>query len=72
MSPHPSQRYELADGSLELLPVCTVEVEWEGQWLIVLAAITDGDVLLGMQLLRGHRVTMDVVAGGPVSIDPLP
>jgi hypothetical protein len=38
--------------------------------VLVLAA--DGGPLVGLSLLYGHRVTLDVVDGGRVSIEALP
>ena len=32
----------------------------------------DGGPLVGMSLLYGSRVTLDVVDGGPITIEPLP
>ena len=38
----------------------------------ILALQADGGSLLGMSLLHGSRVTLDVVHRGSVSIAPLP
>lgn len=46
-------------------------VEWDGIRRDVLAMKADGDALVGMALLRGYRLTLDAVAGGPVTISPL-
>ncbi len=67
-----SRQYTLADGSMSDLDLHRVEVYWDGQWLTVLGTIVDVDPLLGMALLRGFRLSMDIVDGGPVSIEPLP
>jgi hypothetical protein len=47
-------------------------VRWEGQLRegIVLAA--DGMPLVGMALLSGSRVCLDIIDGGRVTIEPLP
>ncbi len=47
-------------------------VLWDGQPLPVRVVEADGEPLLGMELLQGSRVTLDVRDGGPVTIDALP
>ena len=63
---------ELADGSVEHLPVHRVGVSWHGQTRTVRAygAPTD-EALIGMSLLRGSRLTVDSVPGGAVLIEEL-
>jgi clan AA aspartic protease len=61
----------LADGSTVLSDVCDAHVEWDGALRPVGVQIADIGSLLGMALLGGHRLRMDVVDGGVVRISPL-
>jgi clan AA aspartic protease len=63
---------ELADGSEVEMDTYAADVEWNGtpRRIIVLAA--EGSPLIGMSLLYGHELTIQVVDGGPVTITPLP
>ena len=63
---------QLADGSVEHLPVHRVGVSWHGQTRAVRAygALTD-EALTGISLLRGSRPTVDSVPGGAVLIEEL-
>ena len=62
----------LADGSVVNLNSYWVDLLWEGQPRRIVALEADGGPLIGMSLLYGSRVTLDVVDGGPVTIVPLP
>jgi clan AA aspartic protease len=62
----------LADGSLVQLDCFRAAVEWHGQQRFILVVRADGGPLVGMSLLHGSRVTLDVVDGGPITIEPLP
>ncbi len=62
----------LADGSVCQVDTFAAEVEWDGTWLVVLVSAVGNESLLGMRLLAGHRLVVDVVAGGLVEIIPLP
>ena len=46
-------------------------VLWHGAPREVLVLSADGDPLLGMSLVYGSRVTIDVLAGREVIIEPL-
>ena len=60
-----------ANGESEECPVYAAAVIWNEE-RVSLPVFGLGDTpLIGMALLRGSRVTMDVVEGGPVVIDPL-
>ena len=67
-----SLQYTLADGSIANLDIHTLDVLWYGIWRTVLATVVDTDPLLGMALLRGFRLTMDIVDGGIVEIVSIP
>jgi clan AA aspartic protease len=62
----------LADGSIVMCDAFEATVLWEGQGRQVLVHEASGDVLLGMSLLYGSRMTLDIVDGGTVTIEPLP
>ena len=61
----------LADGSIQMHDFYSVAVDWHGQQQTVLTYGTGDKPLIGMRLLTGNRVTLDVVEGGPVTIEPL-
>ena len=62
----------LADNSIVTLSVFLATVIWHGQAREVVVVQADGAPLIGMALLRGSRMTMDVIEEGPVIIDELP
>ncbi len=61
----------LADGELVTLPIYEAVVIWNGSPRIVAVISADGTPLLGMQLLRGFRLLMDVLPHGTVEIKAL-
>ena len=67
-----SVRFVLADGSEGVARVFAGEVHWLGQWRRVFVLETDGEPLVGMALMRGCRLLIDVIDGGSVEIQPLP
>ena len=46
-------------------------VEWDGRVRTILASETDADPLVGMRLLRGHELKMQLRARGKVTIKRL-
>jgi clan AA aspartic protease len=62
----------LADGSQVNLEIYEATVLWDGQVRDILALAADGDPLVGMALLYGHTLTIQVVDGGDVTIEALP
>ena len=62
---------ELADGRVVSLESYLAEVDWQGSTRQVLALAADGDPLLGMSLLAGPRVTVEVIAEGTLKIEPI-
>lgn len=62
----------LADGSVRQFDICDAEVEWGGTWRSVLVSVIGNDPLLGMRLLAGHKLGIEVVPGGLVDILPMP
>ena len=63
--------YTLADGSEATARLFAAEVEWFGQWRRLLVAQMGGMPLMGMALMQGSRLTINVVDGGRVEIRPL-
>ena len=63
---------ELADGTVTRFMSYGSAVLWDGQPRLVTVIEADTESLLGMELLQGSRVTLDVHEGGPVTIDVLP
>ena len=65
------RRGTLADGSALLLDVYLATVIWHGKRQEVLISKAEGEPLVGMSLLRGSRLAIDVVDGGDVVIEEL-
>lgn len=61
----------LADGSIRQFDIYAAEVAWDGGWRPILVSAVGGEPLLGMRLLSGHRLCIDVVPSGAVEITPL-
>jgi clan AA aspartic protease len=66
------ERFTLADGSECLLDVYVARVDWDGKVRTILVNEADGDPLVGMRLLRGQELKMQVRARGKVTIKRLP
>ena len=47
-------------------------VQWEGQLREGTVLAADGTPLVGMDLLAGSRLCLDLIEGGPVTIERLP
>jgi len=63
--------YILADGSETLSRIFESEIEWFGAWRRILVVEMDGGPLLGMAMLAGCRLGIEVVENGRVEIQPL-
>lgn len=62
----------LANGQVATTPLYFAIVEWDGVQQLV-QVVADGDVpLVGMKLLAGYNLSIDVVDGGAVRIVRLP
>ncbi len=59
----------LGDGSDVLMQVYEVAVVWDDQTRLVQVLATDSDAVLGMSLLYGYRIIIDVIDGGFVTIE---
>lgn len=68
-----SQYVILADGSEVLMEMHLARILWhEGREYEILALRAEGGSLVGMELLHGNRVILDVIENGDVTIDALP
>jgi clan AA aspartic protease len=61
----------LADGTIVTLHKFEATVQWDGRDRDILLLEAEGGPLMGMRLLYGSRVVLDVVDGGPVTITGL-
>ncbi len=62
----------LANGTEDQCDIYTATVIWDGGPRHILVEAADTDPLIGMALLYGHDVRMQVVEGGGVTIEALP
>ncbi len=67
-----NRRATLGDGNVVVLDVYLGKVLWHEQKREALILQVDGVSLIGMSLLYGNRVTLDVVEDGDVTIEVLP
>ena len=61
----------LADGSVQTRRTFQTSVIWRDEQRSVLAYEMGNQPLIGMALLNGSRITIDVSEDGPVTIEPL-
>jgi clan AA aspartic protease len=64
-------RAKLGDGREVSLDAFEAIVIWDSGERSVVTLATDGEPLVGMALLSGHRVVLDVVEGGRVEIQAI-
>ena len=62
----------LADGRVDLFDVYRASVIWDAQPRPVEVEAADVDALVGTALLERHSLTIEVLSGGTVTIEPLP
>jgi clan AA aspartic protease len=67
-----SAEFTLADGSILSMKIYRVTVLWDGNPRSIPVLEADGGPLVGMSLLYGSRLTVDVLDGGRVTIEPVP
>ena len=67
-----NRRATLGDGSTVVLDLYLATLAWNQQEREVLVMQAEGGPLVGMSLLYGYRVILDVGDGGAVIIDALP
>ena len=63
---------EQPDGSFARVAIYRATVLWDGQRRQIDVVESGSAPLLGMELLLGSRVTLDVRDGGPITIEALP
>ena len=66
------QRVVLADGSEVTFPVCRASVVWNGKPRDVAVELSETVALLGIALLKGHELRMQLIPNGAVQISELP
>lgn len=64
-------RAELGDGSGVDMDVFEGVVRWDNQEQDIVILAAEGGVLVGMSMLSGYRLTLDVEDGGAVLIEAL-
>jgi clan AA aspartic protease len=62
----------LGDGDTVRLDSFAATVRWDGAVRTGLVLAADGAPLVGMDLLLGSRVCLEVLTGGPVTIERVP
>lgn len=67
-----TMRVMLADGSYAWLGVYLATVDWDGAPVDITVLEADGGPLVGMSLLSGFSVYLEVVDGGNVEVSRLP
>ena len=65
-------RFKLADGSICIFDVYEAKVVWDGKVRQILVDEADAEPLVGMRLLKGHQLDMEVRYRGKVTIKRLP
>ncbi len=63
-----TETYSLADDTDVELDVFACDVVWDGRVRRDFVVAADGDALVGMSRIRGHRLTIDALDGGSVTI----
>lgn len=64
-----TRTYTLGDNRNIDFDLYAATVIWDGMDRTILALATDGDPLMGMSMLHGYRLFVDVVDGGDVTIE---
>ena len=65
-------RAMLADGNDTLFDIYDARVIWDSAPRRVAVDAVDCDPLVGMALLNGYELNIQVIDGGPVTIQPIP
>jgi clan AA aspartic protease len=65
---HSSSDAVLADGTLRKFFVYEAEVWWADSWRPILVSKIGSEALLGMRLLTGYELLVQVVPGGAVKV----
>lgn len=67
-----SREVILGDGSAAQMEIYRATIVWDNQPIDVQTLAAEGGAIIGMALLSGYRVTLDVIDGGVVTIEALP
>jgi clan AA aspartic protease len=67
-----NRRATLGDGSVVSFDTLLASVLWDGVEREALVLQAEVDAVIGMALLAGSRMTMDVIDGGGVKIETIP
>lgn len=62
----------LADGSIDVFDVYVATVIWDGRRRTIAIESANTEALVGMSLLAGHSLRIDVVGAGAVTISAIP
>jgi predicted aspartyl protease len=63
---------QLADGTMLQQLVYAARLNWDGAIRNVNVILIESNPLVGLKLLGGYRLTIDIIVGGPVTIEPTP
>ena len=63
---------QLADGSFSKQRYYRAQLTWNGAIRDVKVILIECKPLVGLKLLEGSRLAIDVIVGGPVTIEPIP
>lgn len=61
----------LGDGSEVVFEIYKASVIWDGQSQVIDVVASEADPLLGMGLMYGFKLQIEVIEGGLVTIEPL-
>jgi len=67
-----NRRATLGDGNVVVMDMYLAKILWHRQERELLVLQADGGPLVGMSLLYGSRVVLEVIDNGDVTIDALP
>ncbi|MBY0230002.1 MAG: hypothetical protein K2W96_12030 [Gemmataceae bacterium] len=62
----------LADGTRVEFDNFAGEIDWDGSRRAIIVSATGSEVLLGMKLMQGYELRLEVDVGGKVELRPLP
>jgi len=61
----------MANGSYARFPVHEAVILWQGEERVVAAHVSEGEALIGVDLLRDNVATLEFCDGGSVTIEPI-
>ncbi len=61
----------MANGDKGIFDMYQAEIQWRGAWRRTEVWSVGDAILIGMRLMTGHRLAIDVIPGGAVEITPL-